>query len=112
MTIDPRSVPAAIATCPGLPIDRGSPVFAAPWQAQIFAMVVALHERGVFPWAEFQSRLIAAIGRAPPDEQGPEFYYRHWLKAAEELLHRLNLLDAAELTMRTEEVTEAAHLHK
>lgn len=102
----------AIAACPGLPADHGGPVFATPWQAQIFALVVALHERGVFPWAEFQSRLITTINRAPQDEQGPDFYYRHWLQAAEELLHRLNLLDAAELIMRTEEVTEAAHHHR
>jgi nitrile hydratase accessory protein len=83
MTIDPNRIPAEITGCPGLPADHGSPVFAAPWQAQIFAMVVALHERGVFPWAQFQSQLIAAINQAPLDEQGPEFYYRQWLQAAE-----------------------------
>jgi hypothetical protein len=112
MTIDPGQISSKIAACPGLPVDHGGPVFAAPWQAQIFALIVALHERGVLPGGYSPPGLTPPNPRAPLDEQGPDFYYRHWLQAAEELLHRLDLLDAAELMLRTEEITEAAHHHK
>ena len=37
--------------------------FDAPWQAQAFALVVALHERGVFTWAEWAETLGAAVNR-------------------------------------------------
>jgi hypothetical protein len=32
------------------------PVFSAPWEAQAFAMVLALHERGLFTWPEWARR--------------------------------------------------------
>jgi Nitrile hydratase beta subunit, N-terminal len=38
------------------PIPRdgdGGPVFEAPWQANAFAMTLALHQRGVFTWTEW-----------------------------------------------------------
>lgn len=87
---------------PGLPTGPDGPVFAAPWQAQIFALVVGLAERGRFPWSEFQRRLIAAIGAAAPDEQGPEHYYEHWLAAAEALFAELGLVGAGELARRVD----------
>ena len=92
-----------------LPAGRNGPLFDAPWQAQIFAMVVALHERGLFPWQAFQSLLIETIADAAQHEQGAEFYYRHWLRAAERLLHRLDLVGDAEIAARTRDVTAAAN---
>ena len=40
------------AALPGLTRDDGGPVFKAPWEAQAFAMALALHERGLFTWKE------------------------------------------------------------
>ena len=42
---------------PGLPTDGEAPVFTAPWEAQAFAMAVALHERGLFTWPEWAAAL-------------------------------------------------------
>ena len=44
---------AASAAVPGVE----EPVFSEPWQAEAFALVVALHERGLFSWAEWAEAL-------------------------------------------------------
>lgn len=73
---------------PGLPQADGAPVFSAPWQAQAFALVVALHERGAFTWPEWAAALGAAIARAQAagDADTGETYYHHWLDALERLV--------------------------
>jgi nitrile hydratase accessory protein len=38
-------------------------VFDAPWQAEAFAMVVALHQRGLFAWPEWAEMLSAEVKR-------------------------------------------------
>lgn len=58
-----------------------APVFAAPWEAQAFALVLALHRGGVFAWSEFAEALGAAIQAAPARP-----YYESWLAALEALL--------------------------
>jgi nitrile hydratase accessory protein len=68
------------------------PVFAEPWEAQAFALVVALHERGAFSWPEWSSALAAEIAREPG-----ETYYRQWLAALERLLAEKGVADAATL---------------
>lgn len=61
------------------------PVFAEPWQAEAFALVVALHERGLFTWAEWAEALSAEV--KSPDAAGDGHdYYEHWLSALEKLL--------------------------
>jgi nitrile hydratase accessory protein len=70
------------------------PVFAAPWEAQAFALAVALHERGVFAWPEFSAALAREIARAP--EAG---YYASWLAALERLVADRDLADVRTLTM-------------
>lgn len=73
---------------PGLPKDADGPVFSAPWQAQAFAMTLALHERGLFSWTEWAQALSQAIARAQAagDPDLGDTYYRHWLDALETLL--------------------------
>ena len=72
----------------GLPKDADGPVFSAPWQAQAFAMTLALHERGLFSWTEWAQALSQAIARAQAagDPDLGDTYYRHWLDALETLL--------------------------
>lgn len=88
--------------------------FAAPWQAQIFALVVALEKDGHFAWSRFQALLTAAIGEAPIAEQGPDHYYRHWLAAADRLLSELDLVDTASLQQRMAKIAadRAANAHE
>jgi nitrile hydratase accessory protein len=73
---------------PGLPRDGKGPVFGAPWQAQAFAMAVALHERGLFTWPEW-AQALARVIRAAPAQQGEDAgdaYWRQWLLALETLV--------------------------
>ena len=37
--------------------DDGEPVFREPWEAQAFAMTLALYERGLFTWTEWAAAL-------------------------------------------------------
>lgn len=72
----------------GLPCDAQGPVFAEPWQGQVFALTVALHQRGVFAWSEWAQYLGSAIKdaqRAGDPDLG-DTYYEHWCSALENLL--------------------------
>ena len=40
-------------TIPGLRLEAGEPVFKEPWEANAFALVVGLHEKGAFEWNEW-----------------------------------------------------------
>ena len=73
---------------PGLPCDAEGPVFAEPWQAQAFALTVALHQRGLFEWGEWAQYLSRAIrdAQAAGDPDRGDTYYRHWLRAIERLV--------------------------
>ena len=85
--MDTAAAEAARAV-PTIPCDAEGPVFGAPWEAQAFAMALALHERGVFTWPEWAAALGAEIKRAQAagDPDTGETYYRHWLAALERLV--------------------------
>lgn len=71
-----------------IPHPEGAPVFAEPWEAQAFALTLALHERGVFSWPEWAQALgeqIALAQRAGDADLGGT-YYRHWLAALESIV--------------------------
>lgn len=68
-------------------------VFAEPWEAQAFALAVALHHGGLFGWDEFAAALgaqIAAAQRAGDPDTGAT-YYRHWVAALECILERTGI---------------------
>jgi len=71
-----------------IPHDNDGPVFREPWEAQAFAMTLALHERGLFTWSEWATALGAEIKRAQAagDPDSGETYYLHWLSALEKLV--------------------------
>jgi len=73
---------------PGMPRDADGPVFSAPWEAQAFAMTLALHERGLFTWPEWAEALAAQISEAQAagDPDTGQTYYLHWLAALEKLV--------------------------
>ena len=78
----------ATSAVPSIPCDAEGPVFREPWEAQAFAMALALHERGVFTWNEWADTLSSEIKRAQAagDPDTGETYYRHWLAALERLI--------------------------
>ncbi len=72
---------------PDIPRDGEGPVFREPWEAQAFAMALALHERGLFTWTEWAAALADEIKRAQAsgDTDDGKTYYRHWLATLEKL---------------------------
>jgi len=82
---------------PGLPRDEGGPVFREPWEAQAFALAVALNERGLFTWSEWAAALGEEIKRAQAagDPDLGNTYYRHWLVALERILAATLAISAA-----------------
>jgi nitrile hydratase accessory protein len=86
--IDRIAAARATQEVPGIPHDNDGPVFREPWEAQAFAMTLALHERGLFTWPEWAAALATAIKRAQAagDPDTGETYYSHWLAALEKIV--------------------------
>jgi len=84
----------------GLPTRApGEPVFREPWEAQAFAMVLALHQRGLFSWQEWADALAVQISaaQAAGDADEGDTYYRHWLATLEVLVAAKGATDHREL---------------
>lgn len=94
-----RAADMPLTDLPALPLDGGAPVFAAPWQAQAFAMTVALHARGLFTWSEWAEALAGQIAaaQAAGDADLGDTYYHHWLAALEQLVAHKGVGSASEL---------------
>ena len=102
---------------PGLADDGSGPVFASPWQAQIFSLVVGLHESGCFSWNEWAEALSGEIaedsdggadGANTQEETDPsDSYYRLWVSALEQILARKTILDSDEIQKRVAQWREA-----
>jgi len=98
------SADESVASVPGLPRDEeGGPVFREPWEAQAFAMAMAmaLAERGVFTWQEWAATLAGEIARAQAagDPDTGETYYHHWLAALERIVTAKGLTSEAMLAV-------------
>ena len=101
---------ADVDALPAIPRDDEGPVFRAPWEAQAFAMVVMLHERGHFTWKEWAGRLAdeiaAACARGETDDG--RRYYHYWLATLEELVADKRIVLADELRARKDAWEAAA----
>jgi nitrile hydratase accessory protein len=88
MPLDREAAVRALVAVPGTPRDDDGPVFREPWEAQAFAMTLALHERGLFTWNEWAAALAREIkhAQAAGDPDTGETYYRHWLATLERLV--------------------------
>lgn len=88
------------------PIPRSNasdPVFAEPWEAQAFALVVSLHDRGLFGWGEWAEALGAQTRRT-----GQAADYKAWLATLEDLLAAREILDPLILAERRAAFARAA----
>jgi nitrile hydratase accessory protein len=94
----------------GIPRDRDGPVFREPWEAQAFAMAVALQARGLFSWKEWAAALGEEIKRAQDagDPDTGETYYRHWLKTLERMVAEKGVTDPATIARYHEAWDRAA----
>ena len=97
--IDKADAQRAAQEVPNIPRDDDGPVFREPWEAQAFAMALALHERGVFTWPEWAGALAAEIKRAQAegDPDPGETYYSHWLAALEKIVADKGVTTAQDL---------------
>src|SRR5437588_2694416 len=86
--MDTAAAQRAAQEIPSIPRDTDGPVFREPWEAQAFALALALNERGLFTWSEWAAVLADEIGRAQAlgDPDTGETYYRHWLAALERIV--------------------------
>jgi nitrile hydratase accessory protein len=98
-----------LAALPPLPHDDGGPVFAEPWEAQVFALAVRLSEQGHFTWKEWASalgdELKTAADRGEPDDGSR--YYEYWLVALERLVITKGLSNPAAIRERKEAWADA-----
>jgi nitrile hydratase accessory protein len=97
--LDPAAARLAMNAVRGIPRDHDGPVFREPWEAQAFAMAMALQARGLFTWKEWAAALGEEIRRAQEagDPDTGETYYRHWLATLERLVADKGVTDAATL---------------
>jgi len=87
-SLDQNAARRATEAVPSIPRDSEGPVFREPWEAQAFAVALALHDRGLFTWPEWAATLADEIKRAQAagDPDTGETYYRHWLNALERIV--------------------------
>ena len=108
MAIERAAPLRATDAVPSIPRDAEGPVFREPWEAQAFAMTLALHERGMFTWSEWATILADEIKHAQRggDPDTGETYYRHWLAALERIVSEKGVADSTSLAR-----TRAAWAH-
>ena len=91
-----------------LPPGIDEPVFSEPWQAEAFALTVALHERGLFSWNEWADALSAEVKKPGAAADGSD-YYQHWLAALEKLLAAKGVAPTPEVDAVAAAWERAAH---
>ena len=108
MRADPATTNATPSVA-GIPQNEEGPVFGAPWEAEAFALALALHERGFFTWTEWATTLGEEIKKAQAagDPDTGDTYYHHWLATLERLVAAKGLTDAQALA-RTRDAWEHA----
>lgn len=87
----------------GMPLTNGEPAFDEPWQAQAFAMVVALNESDALDWSEWARMLGEEIA---VDQARP--YWDCWLAALQTFMMKTGIASKDKIDRRTDAWHEAA----
>ncbi|MGP1355097.1 nitrile hydratase accessory protein [Roseicyclus sp.] len=77
--------------------------FEEPWQAQLFALTVALNEAGRFTWSEWAEVFGPRVQGAPASH-----YWEVWSEALVALLEAKGIAAASEVLAMTERWQDAA----
>lgn len=111
MTLQTNSASAVPEALASIPANQQSPTFNEPWEAQAFAITVAMHRRGVFSWNEWAETLGEQIklAQANGDPDLGATYYLHWLAALEKLVQKKGIADEGTLSLYQEAWHRAAH---
>lgn len=98
------------ADMPGMPRGDDGPVFRDPWEAQSFAMALALHQRGLFEWREWAAMLAEEIkhAQAAGDPGTGKNYYRHWQATLERMVAEKGLTDLPAIARHADAWSHAA----
>jgi nitrile hydratase accessory protein len=81
--------------------------FREPWEAQVFAMVLALCEAGLFSWSEWTAALSREVA-APHSGEGGADGYERWLATLEGLVIEKDVASAQALKARKDSWARAA----
>lgn len=90
-----------------IPRDEG-PLFPQAWHARVFALIVALVERGQIAWTDFQPALVQHLkqeqsaGRSHGEIN--ERYFDAWLEAAEKVLAERRFFTDGEMAEQQERI--------
>jgi nitrile hydratase accessory protein len=100
-----------LADLPLLPRNNEGPVFAEPWQAQAFAVVVDLIESGKIEQTEWASRLggVFKEAEARGEVDTGQRYYDHWLTALERFVVEKKLTGWDDLAQERETIQANDH---
>ncbi len=82
--------------------------FNEPWEAQAFALVVGLHEKGVFTWSDWAQSLSQQLRQPEAATDGSD-YYACWLRALEDLLERHSIAGSEQIDLLQAAWQRAAH---
>jgi len=91
-------------------LEADAPLFDAPWQARIFALIVASVKQGHLPWKTFQIQLVKAITEKERGTSGDETvemdngYFDCWLVAVEETLKHEGIIADEDIGRKIEEI--------
>jgi len=101
----------ALSSIDSIPRDESGPVFKEPWEAEAFAMTLALHEKGVFTWPQWATILSSEIDRAQAsgDPDLGDTYYQHWLAALERIVVEQGITNTHQLAKLYDDWNSAAH---
>jgi nitrile hydratase accessory protein len=90
-----------LTTLINAPLDENNEViFANPWEAKAFALVVQMHQEKRYTWTEWANQLSFEISESNKKNEKEEDYYLLWLKAAETLVVTKGLCGKNELLSR------------
>lgn len=88
-----KHVKAALQKVGSIPRSDNEPVFNAPWEAEVFALCLSLHQQRLFTWDEWATELSTTISMAQQagDPDLGNTYYQHWLSTLEKLVVNKNV---------------------
>lgn len=104
-TANARTVNPEVAEMQGPeapPRKNGELVFDSLWEGRTFGMAVTLSDKGLYPWRDFRSSLIAVISACDAAGDTSTPYYERFLAALEHLAVERGLIAPDELDALTE----------
>ena len=108
---------AELRTLVELPDANGEIAFREPWEAQVFALTLGLHDKGLFAWPEWVGYLEAELAEHATESPATahDHYFDHWAAALERIVEAKGLLSRAQVELRNEDLVRnapTAHQHK